>query len=152
MLPIPPERANASRRPADQIGVYVVERNGDNDRRITDFYDLYEYFQVSMLRWSPNNRYLAFVLWGSIESAQSTVIYIYDINSDQYVFECPVYELTEEFVILYWSPDSRYLIYSSLIFSPVILIDTYTGVVIKLADKAIINGWSQKQFVISPNR
>jgi hypothetical protein len=63
-----------------------------------------------------------------------------------------VYELTEEFVILYWSPDSRYLIYSSLIFSPVILIDTYTGVVIKLADKAIINGWSQKQFVISPNR
>lgn len=103
-----------SSRLADSL--FIVDKNGENLRRLKS-HSLTEAFLYSELNWSPDGRYLAAVAVSAVNSYDSSIV-IYDSVSDQSVEMCR--SRNEDILSdgrirgpLSWSPDSRYLVFSS---------------------------------------
>jgi Tol biopolymer transport system component len=131
--------------------IFIMDRNGNNVTDIVDgLSDPVKPRTGSVFRWSPVDHQLAFTVFQGGIINQKT-LYIYDVNTNDIVYSCPLYQSEREGDIdFYWSPDGRQIAYSYFHYDPLIVIDIQTGQVFKLVDKAIIHGWSGKFPAILP--
>lgn len=94
---------------------------------------------VTDVRWSPDGHYLALL---TVKDEELSV-FIYDVEAEKYISQCPIAKYTDLMPKLIWSPDNRYLAYAGLDY-PLIIMDVKSGETIKLADDAQAVGWSDK--------
>lgn len=100
---------------------------------------------VTDVRWSPDGQYLALL---TVKDEELSV-FIYDVEAEKYISQCPVAKYTDVMPKLIWSPDNRYLAYAGLDY-PLVIMDVQSGETIKLAEEARAVGWSDKFPVIWP--
>lgn len=150
-----PENPQANVAPIDQQGVYLLNRQGSDARRITNFFGQYESFSTMGLSWSPNGRYPAFDVSQvkQVGSDASESIYVYDTAINRFILQCPLYGETfySPSYQLTWSPDSRYIAYSASYYGgqgadtrqprPLVVIDLDSGSVFQLAEFGLVVGW-----------
>ncbi len=137
-----------------QQGVYLLDRNGGSLRLVTDFSILQEAFSAGGLGWSPDGRYLAFQVMRQTdaEGGATCSIYLYDTETDQVTYLCIRQQAVYfDMETLIWSPDSRYLAYTSTDYPPggsrvvrsLNVINIYTGEVVIVAEPVgQLGGWS----------
>ena len=148
-----PENPGVEVMPISQQGVYLLSRQGSENRLITNFFGQYEGFSAKGLSWSPEGRYLAFdvSLVKQVGLGARESIYIYDTLVNEFIMRCPIYGETfySPSSSLIWSPDSRYIAYSTSYYTgeranqprPLVIIDVHTGSVFQLADFGLVVGW-----------
>jgi hypothetical protein len=67
------------------------------------------------LAWSPNSRYLALNSEGDANGSSSApTVFIYDRLEDRYILQCPFGDVGDKPGKIIWSPDSRYLVPSTM--------------------------------------
>jgi hypothetical protein len=121
-------------------GVYILDREGGDSQRITNFTNKYDTFQAYDFQWSKNDRFLAFGVSHSVHESYGQSIYIYDTVSDKFVYHCDLNQTDE--IKIRWSPDNQAIGYSNTYASPLIIIDLKTGDKYQLTDRAIIGDWT----------
>jgi WD40 repeat protein len=137
-------------RQLEQQGIYLLDQDGTQLRLVTNFSSSYETFSTYGLNWSPNGRYLAFMLLGRTapEAEVTDHIYLYDLVSDRVIHLCQR-QTSAGFLAdsPVWSPDGRYLAYIDWKDSPqevrlARVIDIYSGEVVTVAeDIGLLGGW-----------
>lgn len=128
---------------AAQRGIYLLDRDGKHLQRLTNFNAELDTFFTYGYRWSSDNRHLAFFSFQTRGPIREHRLYVLDAESGTITFSCPlVPEETEDRARLYWSPDGQFIGYSHNHLSPLVFIDLRTGEIIRLADRAMIFGWS----------
>lgn len=141
----------SGRQYLDQQGVYILDRDGVQLQLITRFLSHYNFFFSYGLNWSPDGRYLAFILLGRTAPGVEATdrIYLYDSVTDQITYLCQRQQTTAFLGDApVWSPDSRYLAYIDWKDSPqevrlAKVIDIYTGEVVTVAEHiGRLGGWS----------
>ncbi|HUM67574.1 MAG TPA: hypothetical protein PLK31_01845 [Chloroflexota bacterium] len=152
-------------------GVYLLDREGETGKIITDFEARYgrtdfdvrrgSDFATSALSWSPDGRYLAMSVSIASDDPNNPYmpenrLYLYDLKHDELIdlcwFRSSVAGGRSTTNALVWSPDSQYLAYvadpsvsedNQHLPSTLILVDIYTGEVIELVENAVLlGGWS----------
>jgi len=93
------------------------------------------------LRWSPDGRYLAILVWDGDNVGDS--VYLYDFERNRYVSRCPIAKSTDATPQLLWSPNNKYLAYVARDY-PLIIMDVQSGEIIQLANEGRAVGWSDK--------
>jgi len=114
----------------------LISRDGDFKEIVNDIYPLPEMEPVS-LSWSSDGRYLAFV-----DGHNNVNLYLYDTQSDEYVYRCPLPGIINGYPSLIWSPDSEWIAFSYLPEGPMQLLSVQTGEVTELIENANPVGWS----------
>jgi len=96
---------------------------------------------VDDLRWSPDGRYIALLVWEGKDKGES--ILIYDFVAEKYISRCPIPRSEDTKPNIIWSPDNKYLAYAGLDY-PLIIMDVQSGELFQLAENARAVGWSDK--------
>jgi WD40 repeat protein len=100
-------------------------------------------FSVYDISWSPDGRYLVVM-----DSHDVPTLYLFDLESDSYVYRCPLPGINSPVVRSIWSPDSAWIAFSTKLSSPLFILNVHTGEVIKLLEDGMAAGWSN-QFPIT---
>lgn len=134
--------------------VYLLNRNANEIKQITDYYSVFRAFYPEHLTWSPDGNYLAFDANISIAGeASRQTLFIYDLSSAQIKPFCWQYggSLNTTTSELIWSPDSKLIAYANSSDvdpqqpSPLYVIDLENGSVKQIVESAKnIGGWSTK--------
>jgi len=96
-------------------------------------------FSIIDISWSPNGRYLAV-----IDSQDVPILYLFDLQSNRYLYRCPLPGIDRTVVRSIWSPDSVWIAFSTKLSSPLFILNVQTGEVIKLLEEGMVAGWSDK--------
>lgn len=96
---------------------------------------------VDDLRWSPDGKYIALLVWEGETAGESIIIY--DFAAQKYLSRCPIPRSDDRTPNLIWSPDNRFLAYVGVDY-PLIIMNVQSGELIQLVDKARAVGWSDK--------
>jgi WD40 repeat protein len=146
-------------RSVDAQGVYLLDRNGQRGKFITDYYQRFgRSFTASDLSWSPDSRFLAMsvTVAGSDADAPSIRrLFVYDLEADEltdfcwFIGDTPgAHSATGSLI---WSPDSQYIAYAGYSSNPfdeetpsaLVVINIYTGELAAIVDEAVLlGGWS----------
>jgi WD40 repeat protein len=134
----------------DQAPPLVMTRDGMEQRWIGNEEFPYTYGPsfVRALSWSPDGKMLALAGLSNQSNNIEPYIYIYDYQTNQFVFRCPIVrkegDLPQKII---WSPDGNYLAYAFLDYpegNPLQVMDLRSGELFELAQNAKIVGWSYK--------
>ena len=123
--------------PSEDRKLLLITRNGEVTKIVSANFPSQD-FVVDELRWSPNSRYLAY-----IESYTEVNLYLFDTQTNQYVYRCPLPGMTGNAPTLVWSPDSEWIAFGDQLKGPMQILNRETGEVIKLLDNAAPVGWSE---------
>ncbi len=146
------EEASGNRRPADEVGAAILDREGRRSRPITGFSEMdhIDGFGVSDLTWSPDGRFLAFV--GAVTPAQSDdyimSLYLYDRESDQVRCVTSLMGDTGDRMRMAWSPDSAFISYATILIDNIVdrrwfIVDLDNGSMFQVDEKVLrVVGWS----------
>jgi WD40 repeat protein len=131
--------ANLFASPEDRT-VVLISRNG-TVKPITASLAPLSGLLVDDLRWSPDGRYIALLMWEGEETGES--ILIYDFFAEKYISRCPIPRSDDRRPHIIWSPDNKYLAYVGLDY-PLLIMDVQSGELIRLVDNARAVGWSNE--------
>lgn len=115
----------------------LISRDGEVTEIVNDAYPQPELEPVS-LSWSPDSRYLAF-----FDRHSNVNLYLYDTQSDRYIYHCPLTGITYGYPSLVWSPDSEWIAFSDMPEGSMQLLNVQSGEAIELLENAIPLGWSE---------
>ena len=117
--------------------VWLIERDGDVTDLLKGSGSVGEVL-VGGFSWSPDSRYLIFA-----DEVADGNLYLYDVLTRQYVYQCPLPGSTQGMLEFFWSPDQQWIAYSDLPDGSLHLLNVQTGEVIRLLDGAYPVGWSE---------
>jgi WD40 repeat protein len=129
--------ANLPLEPHDRR-LMLISRDGQVNQIADATYPSPE-LSIIDISWSPNGRYLAVM-----DSHDITTLYLFDRESDRYVYRCPLPGIDNSVVRSIWSPDSAWIAFSPKTSSPLFILNVQTGEVIKLLAEGIAAGWSDQ--------
>jgi hypothetical protein len=131
----------------EDISLFLVGRDS-GERQEIQLPSLVKTGQITnplSISWSPDSQFIAISssLYPNNENVSSITYYIYDTKKHKLIYSCPSQGSGSD---IYWSPDSKFIVPTDVINSTneLILYDIQTGGVIKIADNAIVGGWSDK--------
>jgi len=117
--------------------VWLIERDGDVTDLLEGSGSVGEVL-VGGFSWSPDSRYLVFA-----DEVADGNLYLYDVQTRQYVYQCPLPGVSNGALEFVWSPDQQWIAYSDLPDGSLQLLNVQTGEVIRLLDGAYPVGWSE---------
>jgi hypothetical protein len=131
--------------------LFVVENNG-LIRQLTDFSSYFDTYTVDHLSWSPDGRYIAFMLISTPSSYLDERLAIFDTRTKDVTLYClqgdylgPVNSMFREAVAPpIWAPNSQQLIIENRYAeneSRVVLVDIVQGFAVQLAENMRPVGW-----------
>ncbi len=98
---------------------------------------------IRSLNRSPDGLQLALTIYDDGGTVSQQSIYVYDMITNSYIYQCPLYGDEDRGIsLIIWSPDGSKLAITFSAMSPLLIHDIYSGEVIQLANKAVIIGWS----------
>jgi WD40 repeat protein len=135
--------ANLPLEPKDRR-LLLISRDGEVNQIADATYPSPELF-IDDISWSPNGHYLAVM-----DTHDIPTLYLFDLESDSYVYRCPLPGINSPVVRSIWSSDNAWIAFSPKTPSPLFILNVQTGEVIKLLEEGAVAGWSDKPSVNWP--
>lgn len=114
--------------------------------RVTDFSSYYSQLAIHIVRWSPNEQYIAMWVTGiriDDPSVEETRLYILDLQNHQLYDYCLLYNYTDIQGAGYgviWSPDGSQLI-TTAGNEPTVVVDLESGEIVELPQNILPRDW-----------
>jgi WD40 repeat protein len=126
-------------------GVYVLSFWNERPKLITNFASEHDRFESYQLTWSPDNKYLAFILSVSDGPESEHTLFIYDVEREAFKLKCQVPKIEPYFAKIFWAPDSNKVALSHRsLRSTYSIIEIGSGNIYEYADVVTLLGWSDR--------
>ena len=104
-------------RPAEQYGVFIIDRDGDGNHPVTAFSMIgSEVFGANGLVWSPDGKKLAFIAHYIQNQEGSYPPFLFEYDAEEKQLRCVARLMGDgpDFARMLWAPDGRYISYVTI--------------------------------------